>query len=62
MILISPCKRIGRERSLFRNCYLVSSRNVLSLQREIDGIVWRDQTIAAQEITISMVPMHFIFA
>ena len=26
------------------------------------GIVWRDQTTAAKETTVSVAPMHFIFA
>ena len=50
------------KRSLFRNRYLVSSRNALSLQRGIDGIVWRDETTASKETTVSVAPMHFIFA
>ena len=49
-------------RSLFRNRYLISSRNALSLQRGIDGIVWRDETTASKETTVSVAPMHFIFA
>ena len=67
----SNCKRIilifslveeGSKRGLFRNYYLVSSRYALSLRRGIDGVVWRDQTTAAKEKTVSVVPIHFIFA
>ena len=48
--------------ALFCNYYLVSSRYVLSLRRGIDGVVWRDQTTAAKEKTVSVAPIHFIFA
>ena len=33
---------------IFRNRYSVLSRNELSLQRGIDGVVWRDQTTDAR--------------
>ena len=47
---------------VFCNCFLVSSRNALSLQRGIDGVVGRYQTMAGKETTVSVAPMHFIFA
>ena len=46
--LFSVCKRNSSKRSLFRNRYSVLPRNELSLQRGIDGVVWRDQTTAAR--------------
>ena len=46
------CKRNGSKRSLLRNRYLVSSRDVLSRKREIEGVVSRDQTTAASKLVV----------
>ena len=32
-----------------------------SLKKEMEGVVWQDQTTAAKETTVSVAPMHFIF-
>ena len=69
IIEVINCRRIILvfsllKRSLFRNRYyfgLVTQRE-LALQRGIDGVVWRNQTMAAKETTISEAPIHFISA
>ena len=40
------------------NRYLVSSCIALSPQWGIDGVVWRGQTLAAKEKTVSMAPIY----
>ena len=36
------------------------ARNALSLKQEMEGVLWRDQTTAKKETTVSVTPMHFI--
>ena len=58
--LIFLCWRNGSKRSLFSNRYLVCHATRSLSNGKIEGVVWRDQTTAAKETTVSVAPMHFI--
>ena len=61
--IISIFSRLGKTAvsRLFRKRYLVSLRNALSFQWGREGVMGRDQTMAAKETTVGVAMMHFIF-